>query len=159
MLSIKDIIYCKMRKKEVRNLKRTIKYLKVDTFYEALTKGCWKFGIQYSILAKNNDTLEIKLCRGKKGVVIKFHKTLMVFMEDYERFLAALSRNSTSRGIYITTGVFEYKIINSYRRGISFDKKVKLEDMFSFGRGQIGLWGKSEEILSAKDLKLYKYLP
>jgi hypothetical protein len=159
LLSVVDNLYNVVRKKEIIRLRKIIRNLKVDLFYAALTKGCWKFGIQYEILVKNIDVLEIKLRRGKKELIIKFHKTLMVFMEDYDRFLATLKRYEVSRGIYITTGVFEQKIINSYRRGVSFDNKVKLEDMTSFGRGQLGWNGRSEDVLKEKTLKLYKYLP
>ena len=159
MNSIVDKIYYRIRRKELRSLKRAFKIIKVDSFYEALTKGCWKFGTQYNIIVKSNDVLEIKLSRGKKQIVIKFHKTLMVFMDDYERFLATLSRQNVKRGVYITTGVFEHKVIRSNRREIPTEKKVKLEDMFSFGRVQLGLWGKSQDMLRTRKLNLFKYLP
>jgi hypothetical protein len=148
-----------VRRRELRYLKKATKALKVDCVCETLTKACWQFGTQYSIIVKNNDTLEIKLSRGKKEVIIKFHKTLMVFIDDYERFLATLSREKVNKGVYITTGVFEHKVIRNNRREIPTDRKIKLEDMFSFGRRQLGWKGKAEDMLRTRKLNLYKYLP
>ncbi|WP_139905497.1 hypothetical protein [Clostridium thermarum] len=158
MISVVDNFYCAVRKKEIIRLKKIINNLKVDTFYLSLTKGCWKFGIQHEILLKNAGVLEIKLYRGRKALIIKFHKTATVFMGDYERFLDMLKRHGINKGVYITSGVFEQKIINSYRRRLRSDNKVKLEDMTRFGRGQLGWSRRSEEILKEKTLKLYKYL-
>lgn len=159
MNSLVDKVFYRIRRKELRSLKRALKIIQVDNFYETLTKSCWKLEIHYSLIVKNSDILEIKLCRGKKEVIIKFHKTLMVFMEDYERFVATLSRHNVKKGIYITTGVFEHKVIRNNRSKIPTEKKVKLEDMFSFGRSQIGLLGKSQDMLRSRRLNLYKYLP
>ncbi|NLZ47958.1 MAG: hypothetical protein GX895_04075 [Clostridiales bacterium] len=159
MLSFMDSVYCRIRREEAEKLRRFIRRLKVLKFYESLTKGCWEFGVQEKIITKNNDILEVKLSRGEKELLIRFHKCFKVLVEDYENFINTLQENDIHRGIYITTGEFHKDIISNYYRLTGANNKVTLEDGISFGRKQIGWRGKARDILVYKKFKLARYLP
>lgn len=154
-----DSIYCRIRREEAEKLRRFIRRLKVAKFYEGLSKGCWEFGVQEKVLIKSSELLEIKLSRGEKEVLIRFHKTLKVFVEDYVKFIDTLRENGLRKGVYITTGEFEGDIIDDYYRLTGEYNKVTLEDGISFGRKQIGWRGKARDILVYKKFKLDRYLP
>lgn len=154
-----DNIYCRIRREESEKLRRLIKRLKVVKFYESLTKGCWEFGVQEKIIIKNSEMLEIKLSRGEKELLIRFHKALKVLVVDYEKFINTLRENNIHRGVYITTGEFDRDIIKNYYRLTGEDNIVTLEDGISFGRKQIGWSGKARDIFVYKKFKLARYLP
>lgn len=159
MLSVMDSLYCSIRREEFRKLSRIIRRLTVDKFYEVLTKNCWEFGIQYEILIKNNEILEIKLSGMKRQSILKYHTTAMVFEDEYEKFVNTLARHDIYKGIYITTGIFDFEVIQKSKGVIPSKRKVKLEDCFSFYRKQMGLFRGADEVFKAKNFKLYRYLP
>lgn len=159
MLSLIDSLYCSIRKDEIRKLRKIMRRLTVENFFEALTKSCWEFGIQYEILIKNNDLLELKLSGLRRQNIVRFHRCDMVFTDDYERFINTLVRNDVNKGIYITTGVFEFKIVKSHKKLTPSNRKVRLEDCISFCRKQMGFFKREAKILKTRNLRLYRYLP
>lgn len=159
MLSLMDDIYCRIRSEEAEKLRRLIRRLKVAKFYESLSKGCWEFGVQERVIIKNDELLEIKLSRRDKEVLIRFHKTLKVLLDDYVKFINTLRENNLHRGVYITTGEFDRDIIDRYYVLTGYGYRVILEDGMSFGRKQIGWKGKARDILVYKKFKLARYIP
>ena len=136
-----------------------LKKIKIDTVFDAITKSCWKHGLQYETIIKNNEVIEIRLKSRREQVLFKFHKTDMVFVDDYEKFVLKMELLDIKRGVYITTGVFEGKVVKNYRRVFPFFNNVNIEDNVDFIKGQLGLWGKAAEVFKYKKLNFYRYLP
>lgn len=158
MNSFINKIYLIIRKKEIFKAKIKLKKVKTDLVLKVLTKICWNCGIQYEIIIKRYDVLILKLTGKKENIIFKYHKTDMVFMEDYQRFLNYIDEYSAQKGVYITTGVFENKILSDLNHFI-FNDKVKLVDCISFIRYQLGLFNDTYKAFTKDTLKFYRYLP
>jgi hypothetical protein len=152
-------IYSRLRREEIKKAKVLLKKIETDIIFDSITKSCWKNGIQFETLMKNREILEIKLKGRKEAVLFRFHKIEMIFLEDYERFVLNMEVCGAKRGIYITTGVFEGKILKNYKKIFPFYGTIKIIDNFYFIKSQLGFFGTSEEVFKRKNLKLFKYLP
>lgn len=159
MKNLEEILYYKLRKKEIDKAKVVLKKIKMDMVFNAITNNCWKNGIQYETLIKNNEVLVMKLNGKKEVVLLKFHKSDMVFAEDYERLVLIMDELGIKKGIYITTGVFEAKIIKNLKKPFSTFHNIKIENNLAFIRGQLGLTGKAVDIFKYKKLTFLNYLP
>jgi hypothetical protein len=158
-LDVFDKLYSLIRKEELKKSETMLKKMKIETLFDILSKDCWEYGIQYDVLLKRTDTLEIKMKGRKQHIVLKFHKTNRVSLESYLRFLRILTLSEGQRGVYITTGVFEEHIWEQHKRKGALEKRVIIEDSFHFLRSQIGLANNSEDIFINNRLMFYKYLP
>lgn len=154
-----NIIYSRLRRNEIKRAKILIRKIKTEDVFDSITKSCWKSGIQYETLIKNPDMLDIKLKGRKEVVLIRFHKIDMVFSEDYEKFILRMEVNDVKKGIYITTGVFEGKIMKMHRKIFHLHRSVKEVDNFNFIKSQLGLYGSATEVFKNNKLKFFKYLP
>lgn len=151
-------MYYKLRKDEIAKAKYMLKRMKTEVILDIITKCCWRYSIQYEILIKNLEILEIKLKGSNETVLLKFHKSGMVFHEDYEKFLLAMDVHGVRRGIYITSGVFEGRILKQHKNVFS-KKKVIIQDNFHFIKGQLGLKESAHNVFKLKKIDFFKYLP
>jgi hypothetical protein len=159
VLGLLNKAYYRLRKSEISKAKSMLKRVKVDFIFEGLTKSCWKNGLEYETLMKNNEVLEIRVKGRKEEVLIKFHKANMVFLEDYERFLLMMETLGIKKGVYITTGVFEGRIIRNNKKAFPFTNNVKIEDNYAFIKSQLGIHVSAADVFKNKKLTFYNYLP
>jgi restriction endonuclease Mrr len=87
-----------------------------------------------------------------------FIKKDMIFLEEFESYLDDLYKYDVTKGVYITTGVFEQRIRDKCSF-IPMYKKIKLVDKYNFIKDQLGVNGKALEVFKENRFKLYKYLP
>lgn len=159
MFGLIDIIYSRLRRNEIIKAKFIIKKIRTDTIFDSITKSCWKYSIQYETLLRNQEILDVKLKGRKEIILFRFHKVDMVFIEDYQRFTNNMEVHGVKRGVYITTGVFERKIINEFKKIIPVYRPVKMINNFDIAKSKLGLFGTSAEVFKHSKLKLFKYLP
>ena len=145
-------LYLKIRKDEVEKAKAKLKKMNIDIIFQCLTKECWVYGVQYDVVIKTQDYFIIKLFGRKKDVLIKYHKTDLVFIEDYNRFLYEVNLNQAQKGIYITTGVFDFRISRF------FYNKIIIEDNIHFIKYQLGFHENTQKVFYRKKIKFFKYL-
>ena len=158
MVNIYNKIYFKFRKREVCKAKIIMKKLDLDNIDKGISKICWNSGIEYEAILKKPETL-LLLLRGKKDVLLlKFVKKDMIFLEEFESYLDDLYKYDVTKGVYITTGVFEQRIRDKCSF-IPMYKKIKLVDKYNFIKDQLGVNGKALEVFKENRFKLYKYLP
>ena len=158
MISLLDRLYYRLRKDEIIKAKNILSKIKIDSVFECLTKCCWKYGIQYEILFKNKEMFIIKLMGRSEIVIIKFHRSEMVLLEDYVAFLSIIGNYHIKRSIYITTGEFEEKITRNEKGNPLLSKENRIEDGCRFIRRQLGLKGTASEIFNYKIFNFYNYL-
>lgn len=153
-----DKLYYLIRKNNIEISKLKFKNITIEEVYQILSKNCWKYGIQHEIIMKNRDILEIRL-EGRKNVTLfKFHKSPMIFYDNYHRFLNLKELVEADKGIYITTGVFENSI---YRNNSHYfwRNNTKIYDNYSFIKKQIRLNPKHKKGLNISYIDLSNYLP
>lgn len=150
-------LYYKLRKKEIEKAKVRLKKMKIDTILQCLTKECWKYGIQFELIIKTNEYFTISLLGRKKRFLLKYHNSDMVFFEDFNKFVFDVEMSGPSKALYITTGVFEPKIIKQHS-GMLFNRRIKIYDNLMFIKSQLGLTD-TVELFSKKQLKFFNYLP
>ncbi|QAA31205.1 hypothetical protein [Clostridium manihotivorum] len=123
-----------------------------------MTKNCWIYGIQYEVIIKSKLTLQIKLIGKREKVFLMFDKTLVVFKEDYYRFLNLAESIEADKAYFITTGVFESEIykMNSWKLSAP---KIILEDSKKFLKRQVWFKRKYNEHLKYDKLDFHRYLP
>lgn len=158
MVNLYNKIYFKLREKEVRKAKVIIKRLDLEEIDKRISKICWNNGIEYESILKNSEVLLLLLSGNKEKVLFKFEKKDMIFVEQFDSYLDFFYKYSATRGVYITTGVFEQRIkdVCSF---IPIYKKIKLVDRYNLIRNQLGVSGKALEEVKGSKLNLYKYLP
>lgn len=159
MYSFFDKLYNIIRKDEIGCGKIMMKKINIDTVFNALTKECWKNGIQYKTILKDGSSLIVRLIGRKQIILFKFHKTDMVFVEDYEKFISLIGIHSASKGIYICTGVFEGKVEKDFVTKFHFLDGIKIEDGFHFVKRHIGLRQKVIDIFKNNKFNFLVYLP
>ncbi|GIM30523.1 hypothetical protein CPJCM30710_31890 [Clostridium polyendosporum] len=153
-----DVLYYKFHKCMIDKAILKLKKIQIDMVFEILTKQCWKYGIQYEIIIKDKLELEIKLIGKREVVFLKFHKTLVVFKEDYNKFSNLAETLGADKAFYITTGVFQAEVykLNQWKL---FEPRVVLEDNFHFIKKQLWMKRMYNENLKYKKLQFYRYLP
>lgn len=147
-----------MRKDEIDRAVFKLKKIEIEDVLQGLTKICWKYNIQYHIIIKTHNTLIIKLRGTKETVVFKYHITNLVLRNEIEHFLNDLDVNKAQRGVYITTGEFEFRERFSIKKLLS-KRDIILEDNFDFIKSQLGMSKKAYYSFNADKLKFHKYLP
>lgn len=152
-----DEFYLKIRNKEIIKAKNKLKKLTINTIADNITKNCWKNNIQYDVILKNSDELLIKLEGRSKMWLLKYDKSAMVFYDEFDKFLNYMDIYKAEKGIYITIGVFEPKILKSCHH--IFYSDVKLIDSIKFIKEQLGFRKKCEEIFKYGKLNFYAYFP
>ncbi len=150
-------IYYWIRKKEIDKAKLKLKKVKTDVVFQAITSNCWKMGIQYDVVIKTADVVIVKFRGSRKNIILKYHRTDMVFVEEVNAFRALIEDSGAEKGIYITTGCFEGKVYKV--KSTHLFQNYKLVDGVHFLSYQLGLVGSYLECLTRKKLKFYKYMP
>jgi len=145
-------LYLRIRENEVEKSKAKLKKMNIDIIFQCLTKDCWRYGIQYDVVIKTEDYFILKIFGRKKDVLIKYHRTALVFLEDYNRFLYEVNLNQAQKGIYITSGEFDF------RKSNIFHHKINIQDNIHFIKYQIGLHGTTQQVFYKKKIKFFKYL-
>lgn len=158
MFHLFDRIYLRFRKDEIEKGKYRMKKIKLDNILQCINKECWKINIQCSVILRTNDAIILKLEGVRETILLKYHRTDMIFVEDFDRFINILKSYKVNKGVYITTGVFEAKIAKITNHFL-FGNRVKLEDNFRFLKRQLGWKGKTEDTIKNNKLKFYHYLP
>lgn len=158
MFKVWDIIYFKLKKRDIEEGKNNIRKIKIDNILNCITKNCWKYNIQYQVILKNNDILIIKIIGKSESILLKYHRVNMVFLFDFDSFINCIDYYNVKRAIYITTGQFHDRITRFFK-GRSNKKDILLEDSFNFIKYQLGVTGKGKEILNNEKLKFFKYFP
>ena len=157
-MSIMDSIYYKINKKVVDRAILKLKKIPVDVVYEILLKNCLKEDVECELILKTKTELEIKLNGKKESSLFKFHKSFVVFKEDYEKIISIADSLEINKCIYITTGVFHSDVYKC--NAWSFSKiKFKLEDNIKFIKRQIWLNKDYIDHFKYKRLDFTKYLP
>ena len=152
-----DMICYKLNRKKLEKAMIKFKKIPIDKVYEILTKNCWKYNIQYEVIFKNKSQLEIKLIGKKEVYLIKFQKSLVVDIIDYDKFANLVNIIEAGKGYYITTGVFKREVEISNNR-ILF-RSIKLINGYNFIKKQIWLKNKDINHISYSKLHFFKYLP
>lgn len=153
-----NIVYFILKKKEIKKARIRIKKIPIDDILKLIIKNCEDRSVRYKILEKNHDTICIDLFGKKEKVLLKYHKSDMVFREDYNEFINKLKREHVDKGIYITTGLFEAEIHKNENK-LLYLKKILLDDYYCFFKKQIRLFGKADTVFDKKQLNFYRYLP
>jgi hypothetical protein len=158
MQTILDSLYFQLKKDEIEKASTILKMIEIDTIFQNLSKLCWKYNIQWEIIFKTSDTLNLKLRGNTQIVMFKYHRVDMVCLEEIDFFMNQLDENNANKGFYITTGEFARK--NKRPNKIIFNKKdLILEDSFIFIKNNLGLKGKADNDFIIKKLNFLKYLP
>lgn len=157
MQRVFDSMYLKLRKEEIEKARFRIKKIKIDSVLQNITKSCWKFNLPYEIYIKTKDCVVIKLFGLNESVLIKYHNSEVVFINEINAFLNEMDETNADRGIYITTGRF--RMSKKYMYSLGKVKNIILENGTSFIINQLGIQGRVEEELKETRLDFYKYFP
>lgn len=152
-----DEIYFKLRKDEVLKAKARLKKISINTVTDNISKNCWKYDMQFEVVFKNGDEVVVKMMGKKKSRLLVYDKSNIVFTEKFDSFLNMMDNYGADDGIYITTGVFEGKIMDSFNH--FFHSDVKLIDEIKFIRQQLGCQNKCNEVFKYGKMNFYKYFP
>ena len=147
----RDRLYYKLRKKEVNNSIRRLKKIKTTVILQYISKECWESNIQYEVIIENYDILLLHAIGIKKNVLLMYHKTSKVNLEQLKCFKKYMDIFRADRGIYITLGNFQ----NEY----NIARNIKLVNGVAFVRFQIGFFRKAYRVFSNKQISFYKFLP
>lgn len=150
-------IYFKLIKADKSRSFLMLDRLNIDKILNNLVKVCWKNNIQYHSIFKNNEVLMLYLSGKEDKVLLTFSKEKMIFEEVFQCFLTQVLKYNVKKAIFITTGVFEAKIIKS--SNLFIYGNIKLIDKYTFIRHQLGIFGDEYNNLKEESLKFYKYLP
>jgi hypothetical protein len=150
-------LYCKLKKEEIEKVQFILKLTKIDTILENITKVCWKNNIEYKVIIKTINSATLVLFGYSETVVFKYHKAEMVSKEELDFFMYLVDMNKGAKGIYITTGSFQYAR-RFLLRDLIYKKDIILIDGIDFIKGQFGLKGSAQE-LSGNKIDFFKYLP
>ena len=126
---------------------RKLKNIKINKIYYTISKNCWKYDVQYVLIYKDKDLLDVVLIGEKYEYYLRFEKSSMVDKQKIEEFKDILKQYNIQRAIYITTGVFYKKtLMESYGFPLS---KLWLRDGNDFIKDQ----------KSIDKINFYKYFP
>lgn len=158
MFQVLDGIYFKLRKEETERAKNSLRRMKVDTILQCLTNNCWKYNIQFEIKIKTKEWFIIKLIGIREKTLLKYHKKDMVNIYDVDKFVSDLDEYEVNKGVYITTGEFNVKVKDSYKRP-PFERDLVLEDSLHFIKNQLNMNSKAGDLLITKNITFFKYFP
>ena len=139
MLRIFDIIYFKLRRKDIEKAKRRFKKLSISKIYEVLTKDCWENNIQNTIIIKTADLLIVNLTGRRNSCIFIFSKTDLVTYDDYRKIIRMVSNYYIKKCIYITLGNFQNRIFHEYKIiPRKYKSYLELIDGLHFIKEQLG---------------------
>lgn len=153
-----DRLYFKIKKKEISKAMMKFKKISIQSVYNIIIKECDEAGIDYELVFKSRNELQIKLIGKKEINFLKFHKILTISKSEYDRFINLLKILEVDKGYYITTGVIQQDVYNKNKYE-SLKKSIVLVDGLDFVKNQILFKRKKEEKLLYKNIKFKKYLP
>lgn len=154
MDNIFNCIYYKLRSEEIVKAKKKLRKTDITFVFNTIAKICWKNNVNYKLLFKNENILSMRLKGSFESVIIWFHHTNIVNIEDYNRFIIEVENNKSQKGVYITSGNFVNHIFK-----MNNDNKILLEDNKSFLIKQLGLNFSTDDIFNKKYLNFYRYMP
>lgn len=158
MITLLNHLYYKLKKDEIERAYTILKLTKIDTMLQSLCKVCWKNNIEYKIIIKTSSSVSILLRGYCETVLFKYHKADMVSKEEIDFFMNLVDDNKAEKGVYITTGNFDFQRQLSFRSFIAYKKDIMLQDGVTFIKNQVGFKGNSEN-LKADKIDFFKYLP
>ena len=147
----RDRFYYKLRKKEINNSIRGLRKIKITAILQGISKECWESNIQYEVIIESYDILLLQAAGLRKNVLLMYHKTSKVNLEQLKCFKQYMNIYRADRGVYITLGNFQgdYKI----------DRNIKLVNGVDFVRAQIGFFRRAYQVFSKNQISFYKFLP
>lgn len=151
-------VYYKLNKKLINNEKEYLKSIDIDKIYDSIIKECWKYSIQYELILKNKEILEIMLYGRRSSTLLRFHKTPCVLYKDYLSFLYKCNNAQINKAYYISTGSFKKEVlnVNDYRKS---SYKIIFEDNVRFISKQMIMNSKYKDRLSRNYIRFYGYIP
>jgi hypothetical protein len=158
MITLLNDLYFKLKKDEIERAYTILKLTKIDTMLQSLSKVCWKNNIEYKIIIKTSSSVSLVLRGYYETVLFKYHKAEMVSKEEIDFFMNLMDDNRAEKGVYITTGNFDFQRQSTLRNFITYKKDIILQDGVAFIKSQLGLKGNSEN-LKADKIDFFKYLP
>lgn len=157
-----DALYFKIKRNEIKKARYRLRKINIEAILRLIIRNCEEKDIKNEILEKRHDYILVKLYGKKEKTLLKYHRTDMVFSEDYNEFLNKMKKEHDNeeaiRGVYITSGIFETQIHKNENK-LFFRKKVILDDYTYFMKKQLGLRGKTVNVFKQRKLNFYKYLP
>lgn len=154
-----SLIY-RIKRKHMEKAIMKFNKINIDTVFNIIEKNCWEYGIQYQLMIKTPFVLEIILIGRKQTKYLRFHKTYMVFKEDYIRFESVVKDADYSKAYYITNGVFEGNIEKLNHQSLLWSAtRVKLISNVDFLIHQQWLSEPYNSVFKFKKLDFYRYLP
>lgn len=124
-----------------------LKKININNIFNDITRVCWKEHIQYILLYKDKEIVEMILRGLKHQYYFKFEKSELVDFVDVEKFKNRAKELRVSKGIYIITGKFDPKV--KMNRHLYFLQKIWFIDGKVFLRTQ----------KSINKINFYKYIP
>lgn len=150
----------KIKKRHIEKAKAKFNKITVDAIFNIIEKNCWEYGIQYQLMIKTPLVLEILLIGRKETKYLRFHKTYMVFKEDFIRFQNLLKDTEYNKAYYVTNGVFEGCIEKLNHQGKLWGgSKIKLINNLDFLVHQQWMHQPYNSVFKFKKLDFYRYLP
>lgn len=157
MFGVVDRVYTNMRRNEIHKAKWILRKIKINMVEDIITNACWKFGIQYKIVFKTSNIILMDLKGNKTHFILEYHRCNIVEMKNFNIFINVMFQYNVDKGIYITTGTFENKIVKLCDDA-NF-ANVRLVDNFKFIKEQLGICGRAADIFKKSRLNFYRYLP
>ncbi|WMJ79578.1 hypothetical protein RBU49_11930 [Clostridium sp. MB40-C1] len=151
-----NLIYFKLRGKEIKKSRYRLRRLKIGTILGIIMRNCKEKQITWSVIEESKVELVVELIGKKEKVLLKYDRRDMIFHDEYYNFVANLKKTGIEKGVYITCGLFEENIHSN--RNI-FHKEITLHDYAYFMKNQLGLRGKYTDVFRNKKINFYKYLP
>lgn len=157
-----DALYFKIKRNEIKKARYRLRKITIEAILRLIIRNCEEKNIKHEIVEKRHDYILIKLCGRTERALLKYHRTDVVFSEDFNEFLNKMRKEHANekavKGIYITSGIFETQIHKNENK-LFFQKKVILDDYTYFMKKQLGLRGETINVFKQKKLNFYKYLP
>ncbi|MDP4144598.1 MAG: hypothetical protein Q8936_09010 [Bacillota bacterium] len=157
MYTIIDLVYLKLRRKEVAKAQKKLNKITISTIFKCIAKNCWENNINYEVLFRSSNILVIKIIGTREDIIIKYHRTDMVSQNDFIGLMQYMEENFVDKGVYITTGIFDRVVFR--RKDKANLKKIKLENGIQFLKRHLGLLLKAEAIFNHKKFSFHEYIP
>lgn len=151
-------LYYNLRKSDLQEATEVLWDMSIDDIYNAITKECWKFNIQYEIIEKKDYKLALKLKGNSESVILVYEKFFAIEISEFYNFLCEIENNECDRGIYISICGYSEEVLRNAKE-VSEYTNFELIDLFKFCKYSIGWRGKVKMLLSTKKINFTMYLP
>lgn len=130
-----NLLILKFKKKEFNKCLGIFKKIQVDRVYKILLRESKERNLDVEEIVNKRNKFILKIKVDNKVILINFHKTLAVTLNDYDMFVSLYNKLEAKKCYYITTGVFQQDIYNK-NYGFLLQKQIVLVDGVEFVIGQ-----------------------